>query len=116
MSVEIRRTPEGDVIMWRRMPGDATKPGGTVLRFTEREWSDFVAGVRAGEFDLEGPGEPDGPARVPDVSTVPRDECQTPSTEARSSLNRRDSIALRAKPGARVPLPPNPTHPEETPS
>jgi hypothetical protein len=35
-----------------------TKASGPALRFTPDEWSAFVAGVKAGEFDLEpGSGE-----------------------------------------------------------
>ena len=31
---------------------DSKNPGGPVLRFTPSEWSAFLHGVRAGEFDL----------------------------------------------------------------
>jgi hypothetical protein len=31
---------------------DSKDPAGAVLRFTDREWIAFVAGVRSGEFDL----------------------------------------------------------------
>ena len=30
---------------------DSKNPSGAVLRFTAREWSAFVKGARAGEFD-----------------------------------------------------------------
>jgi hypothetical protein len=31
---------------------DSKDPGGPALRFTAAEWRAFLAGVRAGEFDL----------------------------------------------------------------
>ena len=31
---------------------DSKDPDGAILRFTTAEWNAFVAGVRAGEFDL----------------------------------------------------------------
>ena len=35
---------------------DSKNPGGPVLMFSQREWTAFVGGVRAGEFDeLLGP-------------------------------------------------------------
>jgi hypothetical protein len=33
---------------------DSKNPAGPVLRYNAREWTAFLAGVRAGEFDLEG--------------------------------------------------------------
>ncbi|MFF0742069.1 DUF397 domain-containing protein [Streptomyces sp. NPDC004111] len=44
--VEIARLPEGAVAM--RSSADP----GTVLRYTEAEWTAFVLGARDGEFDL----------------------------------------------------------------
>lgn len=32
---------------------DTKDPGGATLVFTDDEWSAFLAGVRAGEFDVE---------------------------------------------------------------
>jgi predicted secreted Zn-dependent protease len=34
---------------------DSKAPTGRVLRFNRHEWAAFLAGVRAGEFDLEEP-------------------------------------------------------------
>jgi hypothetical protein len=31
---------------------NSKEPGGAILRFSASEWTAFVAGVRAGEFDL----------------------------------------------------------------
>lgn len=31
---------------------DSKDPGGPVLKFTEQEWDAFIAGAKAGEFDL----------------------------------------------------------------
>jgi hypothetical protein len=31
---------------------DSADPGGGMLRFSRREWASFVAGVKAGQFDL----------------------------------------------------------------
>lgn len=33
---------------------DSKDPDGPVLRFSSAEWAAFVAGARAGEFDLPG--------------------------------------------------------------
>jgi hypothetical protein len=37
---------------------DSKNPQGGVLEFNDHEWHAFVAGVRAGEFDLLTPPEP----------------------------------------------------------
>ena len=47
--VEVAQLPGGQVGV-----RDSKDPDGPVLRFTRGEWSAFVAGVRAGEFDDEG--------------------------------------------------------------
>ncbi len=39
---------------------DSKDPASPVLRFTAREWEAFLAGVRAGEFDLTVAGQADG--------------------------------------------------------
>lgn len=45
--VEVGRTPEGSVAV-----RDRKDPERGPLVFTPEEWADFVAGVKAGEFDL----------------------------------------------------------------
>ncbi|WP_433557597.1 DUF397 domain-containing protein [Pseudonocardia xinjiangensis] len=46
--VEVGRTPDGPVVV-----RDSKDPErGTSLVFTREEWTAFVAGVKAGEFDL----------------------------------------------------------------
>jgi Domain of unknown function (DUF397) len=45
--VAVGRLADGSVAV--RQSKDV--PNGEVLRFTNREWSAFVAGVKAGEFD-----------------------------------------------------------------
>jgi hypothetical protein len=45
--VAVGRTPEGDVAL-----RDSKEQDGPVLRFTRDEWRAFLAGARAGEFDL----------------------------------------------------------------
>jgi predicted secreted Zn-dependent protease len=44
--VEVARS--GEITLVR----DSKDPSGPHLRFTQREWSAFLLGVRAGEFDL----------------------------------------------------------------
>lgn len=44
--VEVGRTPEGAVLV------RDTKDRAQQLSFTDEEWTAFVAGVKAGEFDL----------------------------------------------------------------
>jgi hypothetical protein len=39
---------------------DSKDPASPVLRFTAREWEAFLAGVRAGEFDLTVAGQAGG--------------------------------------------------------
>jgi hypothetical protein len=46
--VEVRR-PHDSVVYVR----DSKDPGGPILRFSAAEWTAFVAGARAGEFDLQ---------------------------------------------------------------
>lgn len=45
--VEVGRTPDGGVAVRDRKDTD-----GAPLVFTPEEWTAFVAGVKAGEFDL----------------------------------------------------------------
>ena len=45
--VEVGQLPDGSVAVRH----SKEKPDGGVLLFTEREWTAFVAGVKAGEFD-----------------------------------------------------------------
>jgi hypothetical protein len=47
--VEVGRSPEGDV-----MVRDTKNRTQTPLTFTDEEWVAFVAGVKAGEFDVDG--------------------------------------------------------------
>jgi hypothetical protein len=47
--VEVAHT-DGDVLV-----RDSKRPHGPVLRFSQQEWRAFVAGVLAGEFNLEEP-------------------------------------------------------------
>lgn len=47
--VEVRMPSEAVVYV-----RDSKDPDGPVLRFSPAEWDAFVAGVRAGEFDLPG--------------------------------------------------------------
>lgn len=42
---------DGNAILVR----DSKAPTGRVLRFNRREWAAFLAGAKAGEFDLEEP-------------------------------------------------------------
>lgn len=44
--VEVAESSDGGFLV-----RDSKSEGGPVLRFTRDEWSAFVAGVRAGEFD-----------------------------------------------------------------
>lgn len=44
--VEVAATADGVAVR------DSKDPSGPVLRFTAEEWRVFVAGVRAGEFDV----------------------------------------------------------------
>ncbi|MCP2327143.1 hypothetical protein HDA40_005650 [Hamadaea flava] len=44
--VEIAFVPAGVAVR------DSKNPGGGALLFTEQEWAAFVAGTKAGEFDL----------------------------------------------------------------
>jgi len=44
--VEIAVLPDGIAVR------DSKDPSGPMLRFTVQEWSAFLAGVRANEFDL----------------------------------------------------------------
>jgi hypothetical protein len=46
--VEVRRPDAGHVYV-----RDSKDPDGTPLRFTSAEWTAFVAGAKAGEFDLQ---------------------------------------------------------------
>lgn len=46
--VEVETSMTTGLVMVR----DSADPGRN-LRFTPREWAEFVAGVRAGEFDVE---------------------------------------------------------------
>lgn len=46
--VEVRRLPDGDVAL-----RDSKQPSLTPHRYAPTEWTAFLAGVRAGEFDLE---------------------------------------------------------------
>lgn len=43
--VEVAQLDDGRAVR------DSKNPDGPVLHFTEREWSAFVAGAKAGEFD-----------------------------------------------------------------
>jgi hypothetical protein len=45
--VEVGLAPDGDIAV-----RDSKVPAVAPLRFTPEEWRDFVAGVRAGEFDF----------------------------------------------------------------
>ena len=45
--VEVGRTPEGAVLV-----RDTKDRARQALAFTDQEWDAFVAGVKAGEFDL----------------------------------------------------------------
>jgi len=44
--VAIAKLPDGDVAV-----KDTKEHDGLMLRFSQREWRAFIAGVRAGEFD-----------------------------------------------------------------
>lgn len=46
--VEVAPLPDGGMAV-----RDSKRPDGPVLRFTAAEWAAFVAGARAGEFDLD---------------------------------------------------------------
>ncbi len=46
--VEVRRLPDGRIAL-----RDSKHPGLPPHHFTPAEWNAFLAGVRAGEFDLE---------------------------------------------------------------
>ena len=56
----VQVAPAPDRVLMR----DSKNPGGPVLLFSEREWTAFVDGVRAGEFDQalapRSPGHPAG--------------------------------------------------------
>lgn len=45
--VEVAHLPDGST-----MVRDSKHPDGAVLTFTPAEWTAFVAGAKAGEFDL----------------------------------------------------------------
>lgn len=45
--VEVAEMPDGSVRM-----RDSKNPNSPELRFTPEEWAAFMAGVRAGEFDV----------------------------------------------------------------
>lgn len=42
---------------WAVAVRDSKSPQGPVLSFTREEWSSFIAGVKAGEFDVEALGD-----------------------------------------------------------
>lgn len=44
--VEVRHSPDGYVLV-----RDSKDPDGPQLSFTPEEWSAFIAGAKAGEFD-----------------------------------------------------------------
>jgi hypothetical protein len=43
---------------------DSKNPGGPALTFTPYEWAAFIAGVKAGEFEVPGQWHPLIPARL----------------------------------------------------
>ena len=45
---EAARLPDGGMAVW-----DSKHPDGPVLRFSAEEWRAFLAGAKAGEFDLD---------------------------------------------------------------
>ncbi|MCF7551665.1 DUF397 domain-containing protein [Pseudonocardia sp. WMMC193] len=48
--VEVARDVDGSTVV-----RDSKLSKGVLLRFTADEWADFVAGVKAGEFDFPTP-------------------------------------------------------------
>jgi hypothetical protein len=58
MPAHVERLPDGAVRFSRTHP--KAQPGRPVARlvFTRQEWVDFLAGVVAGEFDVEAPSSP----------------------------------------------------------
>ncbi len=54
--VEVAERNESIVIDGRINVRDSKNPHGPVLRFTEKEWATFVAGVKGGEFNLTDNG------------------------------------------------------------
>lgn len=56
MTAHVEHQPNGDVLLSRKFP--PAQPGcPTVrLRLTAREWDEFAAQVRAGEFDRDEDG------------------------------------------------------------
>lgn len=45
--VEVAHLPDGSTVV-----RDSKNPAGAILTFTPAEWTAFVAGAKAGEFDL----------------------------------------------------------------